>query len=95
MTAAPDGFGEDIDYPMLVKIYGSDVEDRSDTAPPLALAARKTRICDPDARHVSTSYIERQRRTMRIQMRRFTRLTNAFSKKLENHVAAIALQYMH
>jgi hypothetical protein len=49
----------------------------------------------PDPQHISTSYVERQNLTMRMKMRRFTRLTNAFSKKLDNHIAAIALHYMH
>jgi hypothetical protein len=50
---------------------------------------------NPDPKHISTSYVERQNLTMRMSMRRFTRLTNAFSKKLENHVAAVALHFMH
>ena len=56
---------------------------------------KETKIGEPDDKHVSTSYIERQNLTMRMGMRRFTRLTNAFSKKIENHVAAIALHYMY
>ena len=60
------------------------------------MGARKTVISGkPDAAHISTSHTELQNLTMRMQMRRFTRLTNAFSKKLENHEAAIALHYMH
>jgi IS1 family transposase len=96
LTAVPDGFGEDIDYAMLVKIYGNDVEGQKRYSPAVCTGCKKeTKIGDPDSKHVSTSYIERQNLTMRMQMRRFTRLTNAFSKKIENHIAAIALHYMH
>jgi len=56
---------------------------------------KKPKIGDPDPKHISTSYVERQNLTMRMQMRRFTRLTNAFSKKIESHIASIAIHYMH
>src|SRR5258707_12971745 len=60
------------------------------------IGAHKERIeGNPDPKHISTSYVERQNLTMRMQMRRFNRLTNAFSKKLENHIAAISLHFMH
>jgi IS1 family transposase len=96
LTAVADGFGEDIDYAMLVKVYGNDAEGEKRYSPAVCTGCHKeTKIGDPDEKHVSTSYIERQNLTMRMGMRRFTRLTNAFSKKIENHVAAIALHYMY
>ena len=96
LTAVPDGFGSDIDYAMLVKIYGNDPEGEKRYSPAVCTGCKKqTKIGDPDEKHVSTSYIERQNLTMRMAMRRFTRLTNAFSKKIEHHVAAIALHYMY
>ena len=96
LTAVPDGFGEDIDYAMLLKIYGTDPGSEKRYSPAVCTGCEKRpKIGDPDPKHISTSYIERQNLTMRMQMRRFTRLTNAFSKKIENHVASIALHYMH
>jgi IS1 family transposase len=96
LTAIAGAFGEEIDYAMLVKIYGNDLEGQTRYSPAVCTGCKKeNKIGDPDPKHVSTSYIERQNLTMRMQMRRFTRLTNAFSKKLENHVASIALHYMH
>jgi IS1 family transposase len=99
LTAVEDNFGADVDYAMLVKLYGS--EKRGEQAPewygpPRVIAAMPTRISGrPDMRYVSTSYIERQNLTMRMQLRRFTRLTNAFSKKLANLRAAVALHFAH
>jgi IS1 family transposase len=96
LTAVADSFGSDIDYAMLVKLYGSDVEGEKRYSPAVCNGCKKeTKIGAPDPKHISTSYVERQNLTMRMQMRRFTRLTNAFSKKIENHIAAIALHYMH
>ena len=96
LTAVPDGFGSQVDYAMLVKLYGNDSEGEKRYSPAVCTGCKKqTKIGDPDEKHVSTSYIERQNLTMRMGMRRFTRLTNAFSKKIENHVAAIALHYMY
>jgi len=96
LTAVADGFGENIDYAMLVKVYGNDATEEKRYSPAICNGCKKeNRIGSPDPKHISTSYIERQNLTMRMQMRRFTRLTNAFSKKVENHVAAIALHYMH
>ncbi len=96
LNAVESAFGSEIDYAMLVKIYGADAtnEARYSSAEcidckPIAVTGR------PDPRHISTSYIERQNLTMRMGMRQFTRLTNAFSKKVENHFWAIALHYMH
>lgn len=96
LTAVADGFGEDIDYAMLVKVYGNDPEAEKRYSPAICTGCKKqAKIGDPDPKHISTSYIERQNLTMRMQMRRFTRLTNAFSKKIENHIAALAIHYMH
>ena len=97
LTAVPDGFGTDIDYAMLVKVYGNDIiEGEKRYSPAICTGCKKQKkIGDPDPDFISTSYIERQNLTMRMGMRRFTRLTNAFSKKIENHVAAIALHFMY
>ena len=82
---------------MLVKIYGNDaVEGEKRYSPAICTGCKKqVKIGEPDQEFISTSYIERQNLTMRMVMRRFTRLTNAFSKKIENHVAAIALHFMY
>jgi IS1 family transposase len=92
-------FGDEIDYAMLVKLYGPDGNPNRPEArysPGKCNGARSQRISgSPDATHISTSYAERANLSMRMGMRRFTRLTNAFSKKLENHCAAIALYFMH
>src|SRR5439155_11895554 len=99
-SAYPDSvervFGREIDYATLMKIYGADPEAETRYSPGRCLGIdRHVRAGDPDPKHISTSYVERQNLTMRMGIRRFTRLTNAFSKKLENHEAAIALHFMH
>lgn len=97
LTAVGVAFGTEVDYAMLVKLYGND--PRSEEArysPAECIGCRETvLIGKPNPKHISTSYAERQNLTMRMKMRRFTRLTNAFSKKLDNHRWAIALYFMH
>jgi len=96
LTAVEEVFGADIDFAQLVKLYGSDAEGEKRYSPPVCLAAERTPITGrPDPKHISTSYVERQNLTVRMGLRRFTRLTNAFSKKLENHAAAVSLHFMH
>jgi IS1 family transposase len=97
LIAIDQSFGTEIDYAMLVKIYGNAPATwESRYSPGVCMGARKAVISgNPDYNHVSTSYAERQNLTMRMGMRRFTRLTNAFSKKLENLEHAVALHYMH
>ena len=95
LEAVESAFGGDVDYAQLVKIYGATVEGQKRYSPAQCLGARKeNRIGNPDPFHVSTSFAERQNLTMRMSMRRFTRLTNAFSKKAENHGHAVALHFM-
>lgn len=96
LNAVEDTFGADIDYATLVKAYGPPIEGRRRYSPPVCKGARREWVeGDPDIKHVSTSYVERQNLTMRMSMRRFTRLTNAFSKKVANHIHAIAIYFMH
>ena len=84
-----------MDYAQLVKLYGEAPDAEKRCGPASCIGTRKRRIeGGPDLAHVSTSFIERQNFTMRMSMRRFTRLTNAFSKKLTNHAHAVALHYM-
>lgn len=91
-----EGFGLDVDFAKLVKIYGPAPEGETRYSPPQCLGARQeVRWGNPDLDHISTSYVERQNLSMRMGMRRFTRLTNAFSKKCENHEHALAIYFLH
>lgn len=99
LTAVNDAFGGDIDYAMLVKIYSQGAKQKGGAehkySPGDCIGAQKRKIAGhPDKKHISTSLVERQNLTMRMSIRRFTRLTNAFSKKLENHMHAVSLHFM-
>lgn len=97
LSAVEDAFGGDIDYATLVKLYGKEKGAPEQKYSPNPVVGCSCAIIsgNPDPRHISTSYVERQNLTMRMNMRRFTRLTNAFSKKVENLHWAVALHFMH
>jgi len=96
LEAIERNFGSDIDYGMLNKLYGQDPEPERRYSPAKCIGAQKQiKQGNPDEKLISTSYVERQNLTMRMSMRRFTRLTNAFSKKVENLEYAVALHFMH
>lgn len=96
LRAVEDAFGANIDYAVLEKIYGQTEEGQRRYSPPECIGTKvRCVVGDPDPAHISTSYVERQNLTMRMSMRRFTRLTNGFSKKVENHMHAISLHFMH
>jgi IS1 family transposase/lambda repressor-like predicted transcriptional regulator len=89
-------FGIDVDYGVLIKTFGENVETSKRYSPAVCTGcAKEVRMGNPDRKYISTSYVERANLTMRMGMRRFTRLTNAFSKKVENLEAAVALHFMH
>jgi IS1 family transposase len=95
LEAVESAFNEDIDYSMLHKVYRSNPEGQTRYSPAKCISCTPQTISgNPDPKHISTSYVARQNLTMRMSMRRFTRLTNAFSKKLENHAAMVALYFM-
>lgn len=97
LEAVEGAFGGNIDYAMLIKMYGNDQEpDQTRYSPAVCTGTRTVEISGtPNPKHISTSYVERQNLTMRMGMRRFTRLTNGFSKKLDNHIAAISLHFFY
>ena len=96
VEAVEDAFGMDIDYAQLIKVYGADAESERRYSPVVCQSCTVRPVQgDPDPKRISTSYIERQNLTMRMSMRRYTRLTNGFSKKLENHAAATAIHFMY
>jgi len=96
LEVVEQSFGADIDYAMLVKLYGDAPDPKGRYSPAECTGAIKTHVeGKPDPKHISTSYAERQNLSMRMGMRRFTRLTNAFSKKVENHAHGIAIYFMH
>lgn len=96
LRAVEDAFGADVDYAQLVKMYGPSISAPGRYSPAPFVAAKLSVVEGrPDPKHISTSYVERSNLTMRMHMRRFTRLTNGFSKKVENHAYAVALHMMY
>jgi IS1 family transposase len=95
-SAVANAFGDNVDYAMLMKEYATERKGYARYSPPICIAARPSiQTGNPDPNHINTSYVERQNLSMRMGMRRFTRLTNGFSKKLDNHKYMIALYYFH
>lgn len=97
LDAVEIAFGANVDFAQLIKDYGKDPNQPESRYSPAKCLSSETRVRmgNPDKRHISTSYVERQNLTMRLGMRRFTRLTNGFSKKVKNHAAAVSLHFMH
>ena len=96
LEAVERALGAEVDFAQLIKIYGQEPESEKRYSPAKCIGTdRRVVTGKPDTSKISTSYVERQDLSMRVSMRRFTRLTNAFSKKIENHVLAVALYFMH
>jgi IS1 family transposase len=96
LEAVEEALGMDVDYAQLHKIYGASIENQARYSPAVCIGCDMKAVSgNPDPKHVSTSYVERQNLTMRMHMRRFTRLTNGFSKKIDNHAYAVAVHFMY
>jgi hypothetical protein len=96
LDAVENAFGSEVDYAQLVKLYGQEPESEKRYSQAECIATKKHIIQgNPDTKAISTSYVERQNLTMRMNLRRFTRLTNGFSKKVENHVLALSIYFMY
>jgi IS1 family transposase len=96
LDAVESAFGSSVDYAMLVKLYGADRDKEATYSPADCIGCREVVVSGrANPKHVPTNYVERQSLTVRMSMRRFTRLTNAFSKKVENHAHSVALHFMH
>ena len=94
--AVEGAFGMDVDYAMLIKLYGNPAQPDTRYSPGVCIGTETVYMAgSPDPKHISTAYVERQNLTMRMSMRRFTRLTNGFSKKVENHVHMLAIYFLY